>query len=52
MGLMNEKGEPVTPAIYTSISAISQDLYKCSYTDNEAVLLDSNGKNVNNNISE
>lgn len=48
-GLMNKNGHRITPPIYSSIEAISADLYLCSYEgsyNDGGILLNSRGEKV------
>lgn len=48
-GLIDKKGHPVTPPIYSSISAYSADLFECQIDNGgEYVMLNEKGEKVNN----
>lgn len=45
-GLMSADGNPITPAVYKGIQAISPDRYLCDLADKEYVILDNLGHRV------
>ncbi len=46
-GLMDQNGNPLTPPIYTAISAISPTLYSCQIGNGEYLMLNEKGVPVN-----
>lgn len=41
-GIMDPSGRPVTPAIYTKVDAVTNDMFTCNLTDDNAVLVKGN----------
>lgn len=46
-GLLGKDGKPLTPAIYTQIDVIDKNHFECDLYNDECVILDASGRNVN-----
>lgn len=46
VGLLTPDGKPLTPPLFSSISAVNEHLFQCYYGSNASVLIDTNGRVV------